>query len=84
MEQARDRDCDAESASRSRQTTTQKPLCHAAFSNIEKIASPHSCIAACKRKRMMISRMHSSNNDASTRRYRKLFVRRFGVFLMLR
>jgi hypothetical protein len=67
-----------------RQTAMQKPLCHAAFSIIEKIVSLHSCIAARKCKRTMISRMHSSNNDASTRRYRKLFVRRFGVFLLLR
>jgi hypothetical protein len=32
----------------------------------------------------MISPAPASQNDASMRRYHKLFVRRFGVFLLLR
>ena len=71
-------------AARMRQKEAQKPLCHAAFSNVEKIASLPQSFAALAAKHAMISRMHSSNNDASMRRYHKLFVRRFGVFLVLR
>jgi len=47
------------------------------------------CVAAAEyfgaqRIRAMISSTPAPHNDASMRRYRKLFVRRFGVFLVLR
>jgi hypothetical protein len=53
---------------------------------LQHLKNPGILIANCRTReeRAMIPPTLLSSNDANTRRYRKLFVRRFGVFNVLR